>query len=188
MPPASPVPPLPADCRVVECADRTVGAVRSTTSEDAAMNSDDREKVLARFWKKVNKTDTCWLWTGYIGPLGYGRFYMDSRTLQAHRASFILSGRQIPHGLDLDHLCRVRSCVRPDHLEPVTRGENSRRSPFTVTSIHLSRTHCPHGHEYAGENLYVDPRGFRGCRACHRERERVGHKRRKASRVLGSPS
>lgn len=78
-----------------------------------------------RFWSKVEKTDDCWLWKAYILKNGYGQFRIDNRTLiVAHRYSYILTKGEIGAGLDLDHLCRVRHCVNPAHLEPVTRQEN----------------------------------------------------------------
>ena len=80
--------------------------------------------ISARFWAKVDKTETCWLWTGGQSA-GYGRFGFKGRpNLGAHRFAYELLVGPIPPGLDLDHLCRVRNCVNPDHLEPVTRREN----------------------------------------------------------------
>jgi site-specific DNA-cytosine methylase len=82
-----------------------------------------------RFWSKVEKTDTCWLWRGALNEHGYGIFGREASkdTVRAHRWAFENVVGQIPDGLDLDHLCRVRHCVRPDHLEPVTNQENTRR-------------------------------------------------------------
>lgn len=77
-----------------------------------------------RFWEKVEKTGTCWLWRGAIERQGYGVF--ENR--KAHRIAFTLIGGVIPTGLQLDHLCFVRHCVNPDHLEPVTAKENVRRA------------------------------------------------------------
>jgi hypothetical protein len=88
-----------------------------------------------RVWAKVEKTEGCWLWTAAISPNGYGKFMVSGRPVNAHRLVYQLTVGPIPDGLDLDHLCRVRHCVNPDHLEPVTRSENllrgyaARRSP-----------------------------------------------------------
>lgn len=82
---------------------------------------------LCRLLSKVAGGESCWIWLATIDRHGYGTFYMDGRNIPAHRASFLLAGHPIPSGLELDHLCRVRSCVRPSHLEPVTRAENIRR-------------------------------------------------------------
>lgn len=82
----------------------------------------------ARFRSKVDRAETCWLWTGALNNSGYGTIKINGVTVGAHRHSFELAGRVIPDGLDLDHLCSVRRCVNPDHLEPVTRAENLRRA------------------------------------------------------------
>lgn len=80
-----------------------------------------------RFWSKVDKTDTCWLWTGSGNPGGYGLFLSNGKNQSAHRYSYKLHKGEIPAGLYLDHLCRVPACVNPDHLEPVTNRENGIR-------------------------------------------------------------
>jgi hypothetical protein len=77
--------------------------------------------------KIATQADDCWLWTGCVGDGGYGQVTIAQRRHKAHRAVYELLVGPIPEGLDLDHLCRVRRCVNPDHLEPVTRSENLRR-------------------------------------------------------------
>lgn len=130
-----------------------------------------------RFWAKVNRDGpvhptlgtACWLWTAYIRPNGYGAFMpVEHECRYAHRFAFALVKGEIPPGLQLDHLCRVRHCVNPAHLEAVTLQENLLRSPLTLQSIHLSRTHCPQGHPYSGDNLYTDRNGGRACRTCRK--------------------
>lgn len=69
----------------------------------------------------------CWIWTGSILPNGYGQVFAGNWKVSAHRLGYVLAYGPIPKGLELDHLCRNRSCCRPDHLEPVTRRENIRR-------------------------------------------------------------
>jgi len=82
-----------------------------------------------RFWPKVDRGGACWLWTGALYVNGYGAFRgPDGRTIRAHRFAYERVVGPIPEGLDLDHLCRVRACVNPAHLEPVTRAENLRRA------------------------------------------------------------
>ena len=125
----------------------------------------------------------CWLWTGFISRFGYGSMSDDSRkTRAAHRLVYQLLVGDIPAGMQLDHLCRVRSCVNPRHLEPVTAKVNIRRGN---TGLHLkSRTHCPYGHPYSVLNTYWVKKsdtvsGFsRTCRECKRQRNslRVGQK------------
>lgn len=80
-----------------------------------------------RFDAQVERTDTCWLWTGNKTPAGYGRFWLNGRNVQAHRAAYEFHIGPIADGLTIDHLCRVTSCVNPAHMEPVTLAENIRR-------------------------------------------------------------
>lgn len=77
-----------------------------------------------RFWSKVNKTDTCWLWTGNIDIQGYGRIGIDYKMKKAHQVSWLLAGNNIPEGLLIRHRCRSRNCVNPEHLETGTNAEN----------------------------------------------------------------
>jgi len=131
-----------------------------------------------RFWAKVRKTETCWLWTAFVDRAGYGRIRgFDGRrgeSLYAHRVSYELHIGPIPKGLHIDHLCRVRSCVRPDHLEAVTCAENLRRGSG-VAMIKTGR--CRRGHDVA-EHGYVrkDGRGI-NCNECRRERRRAASTR-----------
>jgi len=81
-----------------------------------------------RFWSYVEKTETCWLWTGHLTDDGYGRLGINGQLVLAHRFAYELLVGPIPEGLHLDHLCRVRHCVKPDDLEPVTPAENVRRA------------------------------------------------------------
>lgn len=118
--------------------------------------------------------DGCWRWTGAKNERGYGRVTIAKVAAYAHRAAYTEAVGPIPDGLHLDHLCRNPSCINPDHLEPVTPLENTRRGVG-----HGSETHCPQGHPYAGENLYVhtDKRGYRRrtCRTCKAEALRRFH-------------
>ena len=125
----------------------------------------------ADFWKHVEKTDGCWLWRGAIKPDGYGQVRRHPRrNIYAHRFAYELEVGPIPEGLTLDHLCRVRACVRPSHLEPVTMLENLRRGNG-VGAVNSRKTHCPRGHEYNVANTRYY-RGERNCRACDRARRR----------------
>lgn len=112
----------------------------------------------------------CWLWTGYINSGGYGR----------HRAIYKKTVGEVPKGMDLDHLCRVRCCVNPYHLEPVTRSENLRRGDNgkIIRARAAAKTHCPKGHEYNEENTYRHPcNGGRGCFACRRAASAIYNER-----------
>lgn len=140
----------------------------------------------ARFWEKVNKTDTCWLWTGATTE-GYGvlRLTKNKRLVKAHRHSYELAGLDIPDGLEVDHLCRVRRCVNPAHLEPVTPRENKVRQPWSAPLFQAAKTHCPQGHEYTDENTRhkVNASGglSRDCRECFAARSRANYARKKAA-------
>lgn len=122
----------------------------------------------ARFWQYVNKTETCWLWTGAT-ITGYGEFRMGDRPVLAHRLAYQWLVGPVPVGLELDHLCRTPACVNPAHLEAVSHGENVRRgrSVEATKAYHQSRTHCARGHLFDEANTYVMPTG-RSCRACRR--------------------
>ena len=89
------------------------------------------DKDMARFWAKVeaDPNSGCWLWSGYCddAPRDYGRFCLRGKMLRAHRVAYHNLISAVPLELEMDHLCRVKSCVNPSHLEPVTSGENTRR-------------------------------------------------------------
>jgi hypothetical protein len=128
-----------------------------------------------RFWEKVKITGGCWLWTARTRT-GYGLFHWERKTVAAHRLAYEMLVAPIPEGLEIDHLCRVRRCVNPAHLEPVTCRENTLRG-HTVPAANIAKTHCPQGHPYDEENTYVAKRGDRHCRKCQRARKLVYRQR-----------
>lgn len=145
------------------------------------------EVQISNFWAKVEPTGFCWNWTAMKTRDGYGRFAVDSRHSRlAHRIAYTLLVGEVPSGLELDHLCRNKACVNPDHLEPVTQSENMRRIPLGARNLpHGGRPpwvvsgknvtgFCKHGHEYTDENTYVYPDGRTECRVCKRGRKRKG--------------
>jgi hypothetical protein len=123
----------------------------------------------------VEAPDGCWLWTGYSDAKGYGRLNFNGRPQKAHRAVYEALVGPIPDGLQLDHLCRVRGCVNPAHLEPVTLAENVRRG--LVGSINRQKTHCPRGHEYTVETTYTSSAGKRHCKVCANRDERKAYRK-----------
>lgn len=111
----------------------------------------------------------CWLWTASLNKSGYGIIWQDRKMSLVHRVSLELAGRPVPEGLVTDHLCRVRRCFNPDHLEAVTHRENTMRSPIAVAAQHARKTHCVNGHPFSDENTYVhteNGRLRRRCRTC----------------------
>ena len=117
----------------------------------------------------------CWLWTGFLHKSGYGRIAVShSISRFAHRVSYETFKCEIPDGLELDHLCRVRCCINPDHLEPVTHQINALRGETgeVMAALNRDKTHCPQGHEYTPENTYIPRRGGRNCRRCKLEAQR----------------
>ena len=132
------------------------------------------DEQAVRFESQTIRTDGCWHWTGSLRN-GYGRMKAFGRFHEAHRLSYGHFVGPIPVGLELDHLCRNRSCVNPAHLEPVTRRVNVLRGESPAAD-NANKTHCHKGHPLSGDNLRVRPAGgrmVRSCRTCNREYLRV---------------
>jgi hypothetical protein len=146
------------------------------------------ENIVDRLLAKVAMPSTfgaCWPWVGTISPYGYGQTRLGSRRdgtqrkLGAHRAVYEFAVGPIPDGLQLDHLCRVRHCVNPLHLEPVEKRVNGERGE-SFAAVNARKTHCPRGHPYD----WRDANGGRGCLQCHRMVRRRAQARRRAQRAL----
>jgi hypothetical protein len=143
-----------------------------------------RTPYVEAFWAKVSKSDGCWLWTAHVGRDGYGRY----RCSMAHRVAYELLVGPIPEGLHIDHLCRVRNCVNPAHLEAVTCKENVMRGVGVTVSL-AGRTHCLHGHEFTPENTYLRRRHstlIRVCRRCKADSQAKLRRKRNAKSRFAS--
>jgi hypothetical protein len=133
----------------------------------------DAAPFLSRFGTKIRvERSGCWVWVGAITKsTGYGKVKLNGRPKDAHRASYEMHIGPVPAGLEIDHLCRNRPCVNPAHMEPVTRGENTRRGDH----YQRRKTHCPQGHPYTGQNIAYRMRDgglTRQCRTCRLQYDR----------------
>lgn len=145
-----------------------------------------------RFWDKVTPVPEagCWIWTAGTTHDMYAQYSVNGRHTYAHRVAFEALVGRIPDGLQLDHLCRVRCCVNPRHLEAVTGKVNSARGLAGKLSAarHRALTHCANGHEFTSENTGHNKRGavlWRYCRICarakvRRYREKTGYPSRRS--------
>lgn len=120
----------------------------------------------------------CWRWGGYVNESGYGVARIGGKSMPAHRAVYAALRGEVPQALDLDHLCRVRDCVNPDHLEPVTRRVNVLRG-VGAGAQNARKTHCEKGHLLEGDNL-VPWAKYRMCRECTRANDRSKARNRRA--------
>ena len=119
--------------------------------------------------------DPCWEWTGSRDVDGYGRLCANGQNRKASRVVYEILHGPITESLELDHICRNRSCVNPLHLELVPHQVNVARG--NAGQYLRQRTHCPEGHPYDAVNTYVYGKGKRGCLKCRRERSREWRRR-----------
>lgn len=134
-----------------------------------------RERV--QRYSQADVLTGCVLWTAYVDREGYGRTNYRGRPVEAHRAAYECLVGPIDPRLELDHLCRNRRCVNPDHLEPVTHRENVLRGA-AFSAANSRKTHCKRGHPFEPANTYTNPStGSRECRACARLNQSRAHRR-----------
>lgn len=137
--------------------------------------------IAARLWSGARADGTgCWLWQRCRTSSGYGLINIRGRNRRAHRVAYEIVKGPIPAGLTIDHRCRGRACINPDHLEAVTNRENVMRGD-TIPARNAAKTHCLNGHPFDEENTQVSAAGHRRCRTCrrlikarHAARQRVG--------------
>lgn len=145
-------------------------------------NLSDRGRFDAKWTPEPNTG--CWLWLASLNHAGYGQNCLRGvKTRMAHRHAWMLYRGPIPSGMVLDHICRVRSCVNPDHLRVVTHAQNNIENSLSGGALNKQKTHCLHGHLYDEANtLYYRYNGGtqRHCRAC----DRIQHKRRYVPRSI----
>lgn len=138
-----------------------------------------RKNTEADFWRKVDKEapNGCWQWLGSQGAKGYAQWHIAGKIIYVHRYAYNVLVGEIPPELIIDHLCRNRSCVNPEHIELVTQRENILRGIGLAAQGSVA-THCPQGHPYDDQNTYIY-QGRRYCRACGRQRTSNYEKRTK---------
>jgi len=150
-----------------------------------------RAKTQNRFDRRVSPIDRikasididangCWLWKWRLSKKGYAHMSVAGKKRYAHRIAYECLIGAVPDSLELDHLCRVRRCCNPWHLEAVTHVENLARG------ANAKRARCWRGHEYSDANTYVDSKGRRACRACNVIRSQK-YKARLESRAGDTP-
>lgn len=146
------------------------------------------DKLPKRFRDKfiINKDTDCWEWKAEITHDGYGRYCYKYRRYMSHRFSYEIMIGPIPEGLQIDHLCRNRSCCNPEHLEAVTCKENLSRGlgcmPGVIVSANKrkAKIHCKYSHEFTPENTYTY-KNKRSCKICNCRRVKESQLRKKNS-------
>jgi hypothetical protein len=130
----------------------------------------------------------CWVWLGYVDKAGYARINIrhkgKRKAALAHKVAYEYFVCEVPAGLELDHKCRVRCCVNPEHLEPVTRLENVRRGlvPFVSKNRFAGVTQCQRGHPFSGENLGRSKNGRRYCKFCRQVAQKRSEEKKREQR------
>ncbi|MFE7580734.1 HNH endonuclease signature motif containing protein [Streptomyces gardneri] len=136
-----------------------------------------------RLERLSDRTGACWLWLGQKTSDGYGMMTVDRKPVVAHRVSYKTHVGPIPAGMQIDHLCRVPSCINPAHLEVVTPAENVARARPYRADGGLPKPECVAGHPFTEENT-TWYQGWRYCKACQRRRRRISREKARAAQPL----
>ena len=141
------------------------------------------EKQLKNFWGKVEFTTDCWNWKGATNGIGYGQFGVNYKLLLVHRLIYKIYHCEIPEGLTIDHLCRNKLCVNPNHLEVVTNMENNLRG-YSLSAQNARKINCIKGHPLNGDNLYKY-KNMRQCKICISEKSKFQNHKKQAFKRIG---
>lgn len=145
-------------------------------------------KTIARFWSKVEKTETCWLWTGATSRRGYGTIHHNGKCRRATHVSWeMANGREWPDGMYGCHTCDNPNCVRPEHVFPGTQSDNlldASRKGRLPKKRGPRATPCKRGHSFP-EHFRLCASGWYHCRSCERILARVRKQKARLARVDG---
>lgn len=145
----------------------------------------DKQKLLRYLIDRVEVVNDCWEWQGYlVKGYAYTRSPFDMKSTRMHRLTYEVFKKPIDEQMVLDHLCRDRKCLNPDHLEEVTLVENVMRGE-SQHAKNARKTHCKHGHSFSEENTYRY-QGKRMCRACRTNNRRAFYKKKSGANYAGA--
>jgi hypothetical protein len=140
--------------------------------------------VEQKFWDRLQPVPEsgCFLWMGAVSDNGYGNLMVEGRVVSTHRRAWELSRGEIPEGKVVCHRCDVRSCCNPAHLFLGSQSDNiyDASKKKRLNNWNAAKTHCKHGHELAGNNVYTRPDGERVCKSCRKTRKRAAREKRAA--------
>ncbi len=129
----------------------------------------DKNPALRFFEKLIIDNNECIIWRGAILAGGYGILKINSKNMGAHRFSYELFKGPLIKGLQIDHICRNRTCVNPRHLRQVTQKVNLTENSNSWGAINKNKTHCKNGHEFSPDNILKSKRNCRICKKCWRK-------------------
>lgn len=141
--------------------------------------NDATEAEKARFFSYCRQSGDCLLWTGHADRDGYGLITFRRASRKAHRVAMWLAGKPIPEGFVVNHTCRNRACVNPQHLNAISTSESAKRDSCSLGYINSQKTHCKRGHPY--DRFYG---GQRYCSTCEADKGRRLRAKWKADGIL----